>query len=127
MSMLDTPDPEAAAAFYGAVFGWTTEVLDFGDGRLVMFRLPGYVGGEPGAARLARGRRRDAPRRTTARRPGSPDFWVDGADEAAVGAYASAARSSRRPFDGPAGRTVVLADPAGAPFSVTTSPVPAPD
>ena len=30
MSHLDTPDPAAAAAFYGAVFGWTTET--FGEG-----------------------------------------------------------------------------------------------
>src|SRR5918995_31923 len=43
MSQLDTPDPEAAAAFYGEVFGWTTEAF----GPVTMFRLPGYVGGEP--------------------------------------------------------------------------------
>ena len=43
MSRLDTPDPEGAAAFYGEVFGWTTEAF----GPATMFRLPGYVGGEP--------------------------------------------------------------------------------
>src|SRR5215212_47412 len=43
MSRLDTPDPERAAAFYGEVFGWTTESF----GPVTMFRLPGYVGGEP--------------------------------------------------------------------------------
>ena len=43
MSMLRTPDPEAAAAFYGELFGWTTEEF----GPFTMFRLPGYVGGEP--------------------------------------------------------------------------------
>ena len=43
MSQLDTPDPDGAAAFYGAVFGWTTEAF----GPFTMFRLPGYVGGEP--------------------------------------------------------------------------------
>ena len=43
MSMLCTPDTEAAAAFYGEVFGWSTE--DFGP--FTMFRLEGYVGGEP--------------------------------------------------------------------------------
>jgi hypothetical protein len=43
MSLLSTPDAEAATAFYGAVFGWQTE--DFGGA--TMLRLPGYVGGEP--------------------------------------------------------------------------------
>ena len=41
MSSLHTHDPDAAAAFYGALFGWETE--PFGDATL--FRLPGYVGG----------------------------------------------------------------------------------
>ena len=31
MSSLSTPDPDAAAAFYGAVFGWTTETFEMGD------------------------------------------------------------------------------------------------
>ena len=43
MSLLRTPDPERAAAFYRAVFGWETEPF----GPATMFRLPGYVGGEP--------------------------------------------------------------------------------
>ena len=47
MSHLETPDPDAAAAFYGAVFGWTTETFGEGAGAITMFRLPGYVGGEP--------------------------------------------------------------------------------
>ena len=47
MSRLDTPDVEGARAFYGAVFGWTTEDLDMGELKATMFRLPGYVGGEP--------------------------------------------------------------------------------
>ena len=47
MSHLETPDPDGAAAFYGAVFGWTTETFGEGAGAFTMFRLPGYVGGEP--------------------------------------------------------------------------------
>ena len=35
---LATRDPEAAKAFYGAVFGWTTLTLPFG----LMWTLPGY-------------------------------------------------------------------------------------
>jgi uncharacterized protein len=42
MSMPQTPESEAAEAFYGALFGWKTE--DFGDG-VTLWRLPGYVGG----------------------------------------------------------------------------------
>ena len=43
MSFLASPDPDAAARFYGAVFGWETESF----GPATMFRLPGFVGGEP--------------------------------------------------------------------------------
>jgi len=47
MSLLSTRDLEGSAAFYGAVFGWTTETFGVGDGAITLFRLPGYVGGEP--------------------------------------------------------------------------------
>ena len=47
MSSLRTPDPDAAAAFYGAVFGWTTEPFGPPEAGISMFRLAGYVGGEP--------------------------------------------------------------------------------
>src|SRR3712207_9314953 len=47
MSQLNTPDPEGAKTFYGAVFGWETETFDMGGGEITMWRLPGYVGGEP--------------------------------------------------------------------------------
>ena len=43
MSALSTPDPEGANAFYGAVFGWETDAF----GPATLYRLPGYVGGEP--------------------------------------------------------------------------------
>ena len=45
MSLLTTPDPDAAASFYETVLGWDSE--PFGEG-IGLFRLPGYVGGEPG-------------------------------------------------------------------------------
>ena len=44
MSALHTPDPEMAARFYGEVFGWESEAFAPG---ISLFRLPGYVGGEP--------------------------------------------------------------------------------
>jgi len=46
MSALNTRDPEGAETFYGALFGWETEVFDVGDGEIALWRLPGYVGGE---------------------------------------------------------------------------------
>src|SRR5690348_2501818 len=43
MSALSSPEPDASLRFYDAVFGWETD--DFGGA--TMFRVPGYVGGEP--------------------------------------------------------------------------------
>jgi uncharacterized protein len=122
MNMLAAPDPEAAAAFYGAVFGWTTEVLGFGEDRIVMFRLPGYVGGEPAqpvsrevvaVMRAAQGEEPPA---------WAADFWVDDADETAASAVRLGGRLVAGPFDSPAGRTAMLADPAGVVFTASTAP-----
>ena len=41
--VLDVEDPGAAAAFYGAVFGWLSDALEMGDGGgTSMFRVAGY-------------------------------------------------------------------------------------
>ena len=47
MSALNARDREGAAAFYGAAFGWQLETFRMGDMEMGLFRLPGYVGGEP--------------------------------------------------------------------------------
>src|ERR671910_261217 len=47
MSQLNTRDPGGAKVFYGAVFGWETDTFDMGEGEITLWRLPGYVGGEP--------------------------------------------------------------------------------
>ena len=47
MSLLRTVDPDGAKAFYGAVLGWETDSFDMGDGEMTLWRVPGYVGGEP--------------------------------------------------------------------------------
>jgi uncharacterized protein len=114
MSMLSTPDPERAAAFYGELFGWTTE--DFGS--FTMFRLPGYVGGEPEQpvsreviAVMAPGG--DAPPHWL------PDFWVADVDAAAAAAGARGGSVISPPAADPPGRSAVLADPAGVAFSVS--------
>jgi predicted enzyme related to lactoylglutathione lyase len=119
MSSLDTPDPEGAKAFYAALFGWTTETFDLGEESITMFRLPGYVGGEPEqpvsrevVATMSKVAR-DAPARW------SVDFWVADVDAAAATAERLGGRAVAGPFDIPIGRTAVLADPAGATFSVS--------
>jgi predicted enzyme related to lactoylglutathione lyase len=112
MSLLSTPDPSAAATFYGEVFGWSTD--SFGD--FTMFRLAGYVGGEP---------MQPVPRDVIAvMTPGeqpawTPDFRVADADAAAARAGELGGRVVIGPFDTPVGRTAVLADPVGAMFSVS--------
>jgi predicted enzyme related to lactoylglutathione lyase len=119
MSMLATTDPEAAKRFYGEVFGW--EADDF-EG-LWLWRLPGFVGGEPaqpvprdviGAMMPAEGR------------PPSWDvnFWVDDADESATQAAKLGGTVLVEPFDSQVTRDAVLADPQGAVVSVSTAPGP---
>lgn len=51
-SNLSTPDPQAAIAFYGTVFGWQARSVDFGAGETWMWCRPGYAefleGRDPG-------------------------------------------------------------------------------
>jgi predicted enzyme related to lactoylglutathione lyase len=94
MSFLRTPDPESAKAFYGAVLGWTTEAFD----PMVLWRLPGYVGGVPEqpvsreiVAVMARAGEGEAAHWRA-------DFWIADADAAMPRAPpSSAARSSPTP------------------------------
>jgi predicted enzyme related to lactoylglutathione lyase len=112
MSMLHTPDPEAAAAFYGALFGWTTEAF----GPVTMFRLPGYVGGEPhqpvSREVIATMMPADGPAHWSA------DFWVHDADAAVEKAAELGGRTVAPPSDSPGFRSAVLADPSGVTFSI---------
>ncbi len=112
-------DLEWSAAFYGAVFGWTTERFELRDGSITMFRLPGYVGGEPEqpvsrevVAAMALARDAAPPR-------WSVDFWVHDVDAVATNAAALGGRIVVAPFSTPVGRTAVLADPHGVSFSVS--------
>ena len=113
MSALSTPDPDGAEAFYGAVFGWETEA--FGD-FATMWRLPGFVGGEP---------TQPVPRDVVAvmmrgeRAAWGVDFWVDDADAAAERAVALGGSVLSPPADMPVGRSAVVADPAGAVLSLS--------
>ena len=116
MSALATPDLEGAKAFYGAVFGWKTETFAAGDIEATLWRLPGFVGGEPQqpVARdvVAVAAPGDAPRWDV-------DLWV--ADPDAVAAKAAELGGSvvMPPTDTPMGRRAILADPQGATFSIS--------
>jgi predicted enzyme related to lactoylglutathione lyase len=120
MSLLSTPDPEAAAAFYETVFGWQREPFADGGPGVSLFRLPGYVGGVP---------HQPVPRdvvavMATAPDPDGPaawsvDFWIDDAEAAAEAAPTLGGTVIAPPHDAPPFRRTVLAAPDGATFSVS--------
>ncbi len=118
MSALNTPDPEGATAFYSNVFGWTLEGFQVGDMEVGLFRLPGFVGGEP---------EQPVPRDVVAtmlpaggETGWAVDFWIDDADRAVAAAEANGG-SVVEPVaeDIPPFRSAVIADPNGVPFSVS--------
>ena len=122
MSHLTAPDTERAAAFYRALFGWTTETFGEGDAAMTLFRLPGYVGGEP---------RQPVSREVVATMsaangggaPGwSVNLWDHDVDATAAKAVELGGRALAPPFDTPMTRMAVLADPHGATFSVANVP-----
>ena len=115
MSTLLTPDPDAATPFYGALFGWTTE--SFG-GTITMFRLPGYVGGEP-AQPVSREVIATMMPPDAGPARWSVDFWVGDADAAVARATELGGRAVMPVFDTPVGRTAVIADARGAAFSIS--------
>lgn len=119
MSQLRTHDPAAQAAFYGALLGWTTETFGTGEGAFTLFRLPGYVGGEPEQPVS-----REVVAVMSHANAGVPphwsvDFWVDDVDAAAATATRQGGRVVSGPFATPVGRSALLADPRGAVFGVS--------
>jgi predicted enzyme related to lactoylglutathione lyase len=115
MSMLTTNDAAGATRFYGELFGWQAE--EFGPG-LWLWRLPGYVGGEP---------QQPVPRDVVAamaateeRPPGwGVDFWIADADAAAAAAPQLGGTVLAGPYEEAHFRRTVLAAPDGAAFSVS--------
>ena len=118
---MGTPDPDTAAKFYGAVFGWETEPFQLGEVEVTMFRLPGYVGGTPEqpvprdvVATMAPAGEGDATKAHW-----SVDFWVGDVDATAGTAAALGGSVVVPPYELPMLRQAVLTDPEGASFSAT--------
>ncbi|HEX5898520.1 MAG TPA: VOC family protein [Solirubrobacteraceae bacterium] len=120
MSHLNTADPARATAFYGALFGWTTETFGDGASAITMFRLPGHVGGEP---------EQPVSREVIATMGASDDaphwgvnFCDHDVDATAAKAVELGGTALAGPFDTPISRMAVLADPHGASFSISNVP-----
>ena len=127
---LNTRDPEAAKAFYGAVFGWST--MDLGGGG-EMWTLPGYgdhlerddpglrervaeLGGPTGFEDVVA-----SLNPIPAEQPEVPAHWsvtfaVDDADATAAKAAELGGQVAVAPFNAPWVRMTVLSDPQGATF-----------
>ena len=136
-SQLDTPQPEAAKDFYGAVFGW--EVTEFeADGATAGFwRLPGYGDFLAQLDPEVRERQADAGApegfedavawlspMTDGTDQGTPAQWsitfaVEDADATARRADELGGKIIVPPFDAPWVRMTVLRDPQGAVFTAS--------
>jgi predicted enzyme related to lactoylglutathione lyase len=118
-SALNTRDLEGSKAFYAAIFGWQTDTFGTGDGQVTLWRVPGYMGGEPEqpVARDVVAGMVPVPAQVAPH--WSVDFWVDSVDATADTALNLEGSVISAPASTPAGRTAVLADPQGAQFSVS--------
>jgi predicted enzyme related to lactoylglutathione lyase len=133
---LATRDPERAKAFYGAVFGWTTLTLPFGE----MWTLPGYgdhleektpglrkmvaeMGGPDGFIDVVAAINGIADGDTDTPANWSVTFGANDADAVADKVKQLGGEVVSGPFDAPWTRAVVLKDPQGA-FFVASQFVP---
>jgi uncharacterized protein len=112
---LTTTDQEEAKRFYGALFGW--EADEFGPS-LWLFRLPGYVGGEP-AQPVPRDVIAAMTTGESAPAAWGVDFWIADADAAAAAAPGLGGSVVAEPAEQANFRRAVLAAPDGATFSVS--------
>jgi predicted enzyme related to lactoylglutathione lyase len=122
MSSLHTPEPDVAAAFYAAVFGWQTEPF----GGATLFRMPGYEGGYAQQVMPRDGIAVLAPATPVELVPPhwNVNFRVEDADVVAAEAARLGGTVIAAPQDAMGVRAGVIADPTGAVFS--TSQVTAP-
>lgn len=124
MSSLRTTDPEGSNAFYASMFGWQPDTFGGPGSRITLWRVPGYVGGQP---------QQPAPRDVVAVMTplGGPssagaedshwsvDFYCDDADAIADRTARLGGKIIVPPYDNPGFRNAVLADPQGATFTVS--------
>lgn len=120
MSALQSPDPEAACTFYGDLFGWEYDAFATGPATVYLCRLPGFVGGEPS---------QPVPRDVVAAIAGldeprampcwQVDFWVDDLDRVVAATSDGGGAVLEPPSATPPFRRALVADPAGARFTVS--------
>ena len=120
MSSLRTSDPDGVRSFYGDVFGWQAEAFGPPEAGVWMWRLPGYVGGEP---------EQPVPRDVVAMMFRAddatpnwrPDFWIADVNAAAAKATELGGSVVEAPADVPGipFRSALLADGNGARFSLS--------
>lgn len=116
---LSSPDPDAAAGFYGELLGWETED-----------QMPLDM---PGQYFMCRVRGRDVAAIGTQQAEDAPPMWntyvsVASADESAATVRKSGGTVLGEPFDiFDAGRMVLALDPAGASFCLGSVAVPPSD
>jgi predicted enzyme related to lactoylglutathione lyase len=127
MSALSTSDPEACKRFYGEVFGWETETFGLGDAQMTMWKLPGYVGGEPQqpVARDVIATMLPSSGDGAGAQPHwSVDFWTWNVDDAVTKAAQLGGEVTSGPYDIPdvGMRQAVIADPQAASLSLTQPP-----
>jgi uncharacterized protein len=126
---LHTRDAEAAKAFYGSVFGWTTLSIPAGE----MWTLPGYGDhlerGNPGLRKMVADMGGPVGFEDVvasinpipADQPDTPPHWsvtfgADGADAVAAKAAELGGTVVVPPFDVPWSRLTIITDPQGAMF-----------
>jgi predicted enzyme related to lactoylglutathione lyase len=116
MSALRATDPERAARFYGAVFGWETEAF----GPALLCRLPGYVGGEPSQPVPRDVVAVIAPAGQEGPAVWGVDFWIDDVERGVADVGRLGGTVLAGPYDAPPSfRQAVVTDPGGAPFSIS--------
>jgi predicted enzyme related to lactoylglutathione lyase len=116
MSALQTDAPDRAAAFYCAVFGWETEAF----GPATLFRLPGYVGGEPSQPVARDVVAVMVPTSSEAPATWGVDFWIGDLDRALEDVRRLGGHVVVGPYDAPpAFRQALVTDCGGASFTLS--------
>lgn len=116
MSILKTTDVDLAVAFYGEVFGLTSEPM----GPLTLLRLPGYLGGEPSQPVSREVVALVAPVDDDGGSRWDVDFWVSDVEAAVRFVAESGGTVHAGPYDAPpAFRQAVVSDPEGAVFTIS--------